>query len=107
MLDKSSDILFSSKIFDYHTEVSDSENKNLLLSDDSQAQSSELSSAAQNKPSELHVTFQKPVRVQEQALIHSMFHKHLKSKRAGDVTSLNHHIASHEKTTSSYEELPH
>ncbi len=36
-----------------------------------------------------------------------MFRKRLKSERAGDVTSLNHHIASHEKTTSSYEELPH
>jgi len=36
-----------------------------------------------------------------------MFCKRLKSERAGDVTSLNHHIASHEKTTSSYEELPH
>jgi len=63
MLDKSSDILFSPKIFDYHTGVSDPENKNLLLSDDSQAQSSELSPAAQNKPSELHVTFQESVRV--------------------------------------------
>jgi len=63
MLDKSSDILFSPKIFGYRTGVSDPENKNLLLSGGSQARPSELPPAAQNKPSELHVTFQEPVRV--------------------------------------------
>ncbi len=40
-------------------------------------------------------------------MIHSVYRQRPKSGKAGDVTPLDHWIATHEGTTSSYEELPH
>lgn len=105
--EKSPDIFFSPDIFGYRTGVSGPGNKNQPLSNGSQGQSQEQLSAGRKNPSERHVTFQEPERMREQALIHPLFRKRPRSGRAGDVTSLDHQIARHGGTTSSYEELPH
>jgi len=40
-------------------------------------------------------------------VIHPVYRQRPKSGKAGDVTPLDHWIATHGGTTSSYEELPH
>lgn len=43
----------------------------------------------------------------EQALIHSLFHKHLRSEKTDNVTFLNYQIARYKKTMLSYKKLSH
>lgn len=54
---KSSDTFFSPNIFDYHIRISNSKNKNQLLSNDSQDQSQEQLSADRKNSSEHYMTF--------------------------------------------------
>ena len=102
-LGKSSDIVFLSDIFSSHTSGSENEDESpfdICL----QGQLSKLLSARMYKPSKHSVTFQS---MWEQPLVHSLFCRHPESSKAGNITSLNHWIARHRGTTSSFKELSH
>ena len=96
--------MFSPNIFDYHTLISGLKDVNESLSDSC---SSHWSSELLKRSSEHHMTFWKSARTQQQALIHSILCQRLSSEKAGDVTPLDHQIARHRGTTSSYEKLAH
>lgn len=102
-LRKSSDIVFLSDIFSSHISRSENENESsfdMCL----QSWSSKLLSVKTYKLSKCSVTFQS---MWKQSLVHSLFCKCSESSKADNITSLNHWIARHRETTSSFEELPH
>ena len=103
---KSADIVFSPDIFDYHDLMNDSKNEQESVHD-TRSSNKILTTTETSKLSERHVTFQEPRKASEQSVIHSVYRQRLKSEKAGDVTSLNHWIATHDETTSSYEKLSH
>ncbi|MCJ1355982.1 MAG: hypothetical protein MMC33_005976 [Icmadophila ericetorum] len=98
---RASDIIFSPDVFGYFTLVDDLRDQNGSLS------GAHFEPAPPKKTSERHVRFQEPKPTRRQTLIHPLFRERPKSRKAGDITPLDHQIARHGGTTSSYEELPH
>ena len=103
---KPADIVFSPDIFDYHDLMSDSKNEH-ESSYDTRSSNKMLATTETSKLSERHVTFQESTKAPQQSVIHPVYRQRPKSGKAGDVTPLDHWIATHGGTTSSYEELPH
>ena len=96
--------MFSPDIFGYHTLISGLKDAN---ESPSGPRSPHRSSELPKRSPERHMTFRKPTRTRQQALIHPILRQRPSSGKAGDVTPLDHQIARHGGTTSSYEELPH
>ena len=103
-LGKSPDIIFLPDMFGGHTSGPENE-KELPFDTCLQSRSPKLLPARRNKPPKRRVTFQEPTR--QQPLVHPLFRRRPESPKAGDITPLDHWIARHGGTTSSFEELPH
>ncbi|MCJ1235112.1 hypothetical protein MMC14_003076 [Varicellaria rhodocarpa] len=104
--EKRLEILFSPDIFDEDGSLNDRiHTKEPDLCNQPRFQLPEPLAAKQH--SSRHVNFQEPIKTRQQTLIHPLFRKRRYSGRAGTVTPLDHRIARHGGTTSSYEELPH
>ena len=62
--------------------------------------------ATSEKTADRHVIFQ-DIKIQREATIHSIFRECLEFDKTDNIDALDDRIAKHERTTSSYEELPH
>ena len=103
-------IMLSPDMSKLHTTMSDSSDNDAsppTRRDRERERSPEAPRTARNRKNTDRCVAFHDLRTQRQAMIHSIFRQRLESDRADNIDALNDRIARHERTTSSYEKLPH